>query len=599
MYMHIRMPDHKPFPRGAGRHVLQRTLPLFRPYRWKLLLAGFLISMVGVCLASVPLFLKFILDTAIKKEHSFPLVLKIMLVFVLLMGFRMLLWFIGQSFLLIIREKVIFHLRSAVFAKLQELCMRFHQKYNPGFLFDRTIGGASTSVGMFLSMLFNTLVTYLFAMTSAIIICMTLSMQLTIWILLASVGYVWIGRTFGTRIHKLSREFNLELNKFAGVVTDFLRGVRTIKAFAMEQRVISDFDEQLWPLQLRSMNLNKETMLLSFVGEGLGYIVHAAVIISGAYLALHGRIEIGTLVAFTGYQSMLIGNFNMLSSVSGTFGAAMAGLEQMYEILDEKSTVVDRHGTQMPKEIHGEITFEHVNFGYDGKPVICDLSVKIPAGQSVALVGPSGGGKTTLTNLLIRFYDPDGGKILLDGIDIRDLPLNGYRSLFGVVMQDPFLFNDTIYNNLLAVCPDATEEEVRTALDRAHALEFVQGLKGGWHFNVGESGSQLSGGQRQRIAIARCFLTNPRMMILDEATSALDTQSERFVQQALSDIMQGRNVFVIAHRLSTVRNVDRVLVIQQGQIIQDGTYHELSSTPGLFRDLHLADQLEQQAVEEA
>jgi ABC-type multidrug transport system fused ATPase/permease subunit len=193
-----------------------------------------------------------------------------------------------------------------------------------------------------------------------------------------------------------------------------------------------------------------------------------------------------------------------------------------------------------------------------------------------------------MINLLLRLYDPHRGSIRLDCHDIRDLSLTGYRSLFGVVLQDPFLFNDTIYNNLVAVKPDATEADVRSALRAAQAWDFVCELEGGWHFRVGESGNLLSGGQRQRIALARCVLTNPRIMVLDEATSALDNQSEMLVQKALQDMMCDRTTFVIAHRLSTVRNVDRILVIQEGQIVQDGTFEELSSIPGTFRDLHMA-----------
>ena len=247
-----------------------------------------------------------------------------------------------------------------------------------------------------------------------------------------------------------------------------------------------------------------------------------------------------------------------------------------------------REGATMPAQIRGELELQDVSFAYDEQRVIDGVSFRVPAGQSVALVGPSGGGKSTLTNLLVRFYDPDAGSIRLDGVDISELPLDGYRSLFGVVLQDPFLFNDTILNNLLAVKPDATEAELRAALERAQAWEFVAQCKDTWHFNVGEGGGQLSGGQRQRIALARCFLKDPRIMILDEATSALDNQSEMLVQRALQDIMRGRTVFIIAHRLSTVRNVDRVLVVQDGKIVQDGNYAELCETPGLFRDMHLA-----------
>lgn len=574
-------------PRGIGAPVLRRALPLFRPYRGRMLLAGIFIALVGLCVATPPLFTKYVIDTAIPR-HDFRLVVLIMAGFVGLMLLRMVMWYIGQSILLWVRESVIFHLRSAVFTRLQHLCMRFHQQYSPGYLFDRTLGGASTSVGMFLSMLFNTLVTYVFTFISALVICLKLHSGLTLWVLGMSIGYVFISRYFGARIHALTRDFNKAMNEFAGQVTDMLRGVKTIKAFAMEQRMISEFDENLWPLQVRSLHLNKETMLMSFMSEGLGYAINAAILVTGAYLVLQQKISLGTLVAFAGYQALLISIFSAMANIAGTYGAATAGLEQMYEILDERPSVVERPGATMPEEVHGEIVLRDVHFSYDGKPVLQGVNLQVPPGESVALVGPSGGGKTTLTNLLLRLYDPDAGTITLDGRDIRELPLAPYRGLFGVVLQDPFLFNDSVLNNLLAVRPEATEEELRGALERAQAWDFVQGLKDGWHFRVGEGGSQLSGGQRQRIALARCFLTDAQIIVLDEATSALDNQSERLVQQALYDLMRNRTVFVIAHRLSTVRHVNRILVLADGQLVQQGTFDELAATPGLFRDLHLA-----------
>lgn len=597
-------------PRGTGHHVLRRTIPLYKPYRWRMLLAALFVGFTGYTVSLMPLFTKYAIDLLAHKvdqhafivhaarvtvgvfglsENVFTLIVCIMSGFVVMMVLRMASWYAGQIFLLFIREKIIFDLRSIVFRKLQELCMRFHQKYNPGFLFDRTLGGASVSVGTFLSMLFNTLVAQTATLVFALYFCLRLHVGMTLLILVMSIGYRVIAKHFWKKIHDLTKEFNLAVNKFAGVVTDMLRGVKTIKAFSMEQRVVSEFDEQLWPLQLRSLAVNKESMFLGFYVEGLSYFINAVVVVVGSYLFWHGDIKyIGTLFAFIGFQGMVTGVVAGLSTVAGTYGAAMAGLEQMYEIIDEKTTVVNRKGAVMPEEIRGEITLEDLVFSYDEKVVIDGISLTVPAGQSVALVGPSGGGKTTLTNLLIRFYDPDHGAIYLDGQNIKELPLANYRGLFGVVLQDPFLFNDTILNNLLAVKPDATEAELRTALERAQAWEFVADLKGGWHFGVGEGGGQLSGGQRQRVAIARCFLTNPRIMILDEATSALDNQSELLVQQALQDIMRGRTVFVIAHRLSTVRNVDRVLVVQNGHIVQDGAYQNLRDTPGLFRDLHLA-----------
>jgi ABC-type multidrug transport system fused ATPase/permease subunit len=299
-------------------------------------------------------------------------------------------------------------------------------------------------------------------------------------------------------------------------------------------------------------------------------------------------MKIGTLVAFISYQGMMTGMISQLANVAATYGAAAAGLEQIYEVLDEEPTVVESPDAVTPESPKGRITFENIHFAYEqDKPVMNGVTVDIPAGQSVALVGPSGGGKSTFANLLLRLYDPDAGSIRLDSRDIKELSLSDYRSLFGVVLQEPFLFNETIYDNLKAVKTDATDEEIRDALTRAQAWDFVNNLNGGWDFKVGEGGSQLSGGQRQRIALARCILTDPKIMVLDEATSALDNQSEALVQTALEEMMHSRTVVVIAHRLSTVRNVDRILVLKDGRIVQDGNFDQLCREPGLFRDLHL------------
>jgi ABC-type multidrug transport system fused ATPase/permease subunit len=574
-------------PRGAGRDILRRSLPLLAPYRWRLLAGGAFVAFTAFTLSVMPLFTKQVIDVAIP-GRDFHLVLLVMGAFVGLMLLRMASWYAGQSLLFPIRERVIFKLRSLVFARMQELCLRFHQRYNPGFLYDRALGGASTAIGTFLTMLFNTVVTYICTLAFSLIFCLRLHAGMTLAVLVMSSGYVFISRYFGRRIHAMTSEFNRKLNEFAGKVTDLLRGIRTIKAFALEQRVVSEFDEELWPLQLRSLDLNLETMRMGFVSEGLGYFINAGVTIAGAYFVIGGQVPLGTLIAFIAYQGMMTSIIGALSTVTGTYAAAMAGLEQIYEVLDEQPTVVERPGATMPARVAGQVDFDEVTFAYEDRPVITDVTLHIPAGQSVALVGPSGGGKTTVINLLLRFYDPDHGRIRLDGRDIRELPLAGYHSLFGVVLQDPFLFNDTIYNNLRSVAPEASDRDIRQALERAQAWEFVSQLKGGWHFNVGEGGGQLSGGQRQRIAIARCFLTDPRILVLDEATSALDNQSELQVQQALQEVMRERTTFVIAHRLSTVRNVDRVLVLRDGRLVQDGTFDSLSRTPGLFQDLATA-----------
>lgn len=573
-------------PKQSGFQITRRVLSYFAPFRWPLLLAVACIAINAACASSIPLFTRAIIDHAIPQK-SLRLAALIMLAYVGAMGVKMVVWYLGQSQLFYMRERVIFRLRSDVFSHLQHLCLRFHHRYNPGFLYDRTLGNASNSISLFLTMLFSSLVFNGTVLVSALIFSFTTHAGMASVMLVMSVCYILVGRKFGMKIHRLSSDLNSASNVLAGQITDLLRGIKTIKAFAIEDRVVREFDEQLWPLHLRSIKISKATILLTYIGEAVGYLITVTITLLCALLVMrtNGHFTIGDLVLFMAYQSTVNNMLLNLTAAAGAYGAALAGAEQLFEVLDETPTVVEQPHAVMPAEVRGEITFDAVHFAYDEQPVIRDFSVRVEPGQRVALVGPSGGGKSTVINLLLRFYDPAQGTIRLDGRDIRELPLASYRSLFGVVLQDPFLFNDSIYNNLRAVAPDADDMAIRRALERAQAWEFVEKLDNGWDYNVGESGGQLSGGQRQRIALARCFLANPRIMVLDEATSALDTQSEWLVQQALEDIMRDRNVFVIAHRLSTVRCVDRILVIEDGRIVQDGSYDELSRVPGPFHTL--------------
>ena len=277
-----------------------------------------------------------------------------------------------------------------------------------------------------------------------------------------------------------------------------------------------------------------------------------------------------------------------MSQVYGSIQRSLAAADRLFVILDTQSDVVEKANAKVLSQVKGKVDFTHVDFSYDGeKNALTDFNLSVEAGQMIAIVGPSGAGKTTLANLLPRFYDVTGGAIHIDGIDIRDVTIQSLRQHIGHVPQDTMLFNTTIRDNILYGRLDASPEEVYQAAEAANVLEFIKGMPDGLDTIVGERGSSLSGGQRQRVAIARAILKNPSILILDEATSALDTESEKLVQEALDRLMKGRTAFVIAHRLSTVQNADKIVVLDQGKMIEEGTHEELLAIEdGLYRHLH-------------
>ncbi len=339
---------------------------------------------------------------------------------------------------------------------------------------------------------------------------------------------------------------------------------------------------------MKSHQLAKEAFKLSISTEGCGYIVTSAIMVVGAYSIFNLNLSLGDLVAFIGYQATLNTIVSTLANIYGDISGTRAGLDHLFTVLDTQSDTLEKPDAQMPKKTIGNIEFRNITFGYEPhKPVLQNINLFIPAGQIVALVGPSGGGKTTISNLMLRFYDPSGGQLLLDGIDIRHLPIRPYRSLYGVVLQDPYLFNESIRTNMQYANPSATEKDIIRMLEQAKAWDFVQQFPHGIDHFVGEGGNSLSGGQRQRLAIARCLLLNTKFVILDEPTSALDVESEYAIQYAFNNLFKNRTVFIIAHRLSTIRRADRILVVGEGKILQDGRYEELVQAEGAFRRLHL------------
>jgi len=569
------------------REIGHRFWPLVKPHGVRAVVAAILVAAVGLAVALVPLFPKYVIDEAIPQK-SLKLALAAAGVFLAVMFVRMILWFYAMTLVYRTQQSIVFELRALSFSHLQGLCLRFHNQFPSGFIYERVFGNSINTLGNFMQIVFSQLVVYVVGFIFSLGFCLYLSPLLTVVILAGTIGYVAAARVLSKRIYVKTREASEAGMHIVSLIMDKLRGYKTIQSFSLQDRVQEEFTRQLWPAMMKWMEGVLESMKLSLVTEGLSYLITAAVIVGGACLVMQDslRFPLGTLVAFMGYQGTLIGMIQAMTNVYGQVMGARSAFDQLFTVLDTHSTLQERPGAVMPPQLSPRLEFRDVTFAYGRDSVLKNITMDIPANKTTALVGRSGSGKTTLANLLIRFYDPTHGAILLDGHDIRDLPACEYRALFGVVLQDPFLFDTTIEANLRYVRPDISEAELIEVLKQACAWEFIEQFPDKLHQRVGEGGGQLSGGQRQRLAIARCMLTRSRIVILDEATSALDAESEATVQQGFNALCKDRTVVVIAHRLSTIRNADNIVVLDNGRVVEQGTFDGLLSQNGLFARLH-------------
>ena len=393
---------------------------------------------------------------------------------------------------------------------------------------------------------------------------------------------------FNIQVKRAFKKQRNHIGELNARIEDSLLGNKVVRAFANEGVEIEKFNRD----NQEFLNIKRQTYkyMAAFQNTirmfyGLMYVV---VIVAGGIFMIKGLIDPGDLVAYTMYVTTLLATIRRIIEFAEQFQRGMTGIERFTELMDASVDIFDEEGAVPLRDVHGSITFEHVSFEYpdDHNPVLSGIDLKIRPGEKVALVGPSGGGKTTLCNLIPRFYDPTEGRILLDGQDIRNVTLQSLRGSVGVVQQDVYLFSGTVYENIEYGHPGATREEVLEAAKMAGAHEFIMGLKDGYDTYVGERGVKLSGGQKQRISIARVFLKNPPVLILDEATSALDNESEHLVSQSLERLASGRTTLTIAHRLTTIRNADRILVLSGSNIIEEGNHEELIEKQGIYYQLY-------------
>ncbi len=574
----------------SQRDLLTRLWAYYRPYKAILLsdlAAVLLLAAIGV---AVPYFLKVIVDTAVPAK-DLGLILRIALGVGLLALFKY-----GAEFYTLyaghaMAARMERDMRREFFAKLQSLSFSFFDERKTGELMSRLtndIGKVSDSVNHAPEEILLAFAT----LAGSFAVLFSLHVPLALICLLPFPLMALYTGLLGGRIMTGFEKVNDATAEVNAKTENIIAGIRVVQSFAREETEAQRFGE------LNEANYGLFRSVLKTLGWYFGGVdllrdlARLLVIAAGGYFAVKGSLSLGSFVAFVSYSAVCFEPIERLTRTVEIIQRLRAGLKSFFTIMDEEPKVQERPGARpLPEPLQGRIQFEGVSFSYDGnRHVFRNLDLEIAPGSTVALVGPSGAGKTTFCNLIPRFYEPQSGAVRLDGADVRELRLKELRKAVGIVQQDVFLFAGTVRENIAYGREGATRAELEAAARDANAHDFIAELPNGYDTNIGEKGVKLSGGQKQRLAIARAFLKDPRILILDEATSSLDAKSERMVQEALKRLVKGRTTLIIAHRLSTVREVDEIIVLTEEGIVQRGPHAELISAPGLYRDLYATQQ---------
>lgn len=509
---------------------------------------------------------------------------KLLLFLAGLYAFSSLFTFAQQYMMASVAQRTVFDLREDVFHKLDKLPLKYYDGTSHGDTLSRVTNDIDT-IGNTLQQSITQFITSIVTIVGILIMMLWISPTLTLIALVSLPLSIFVIRPFLKRSQTHFANQQKTLGNLNGHIEEMYTGHAVVKAFGQEQKSIDEFDdvnEELYEAGRSAQFISGIIMpVMSFIGN-LSYVLISIV---GGLLVIQRSIAIGDIQAFITYTRQFTQPITQTANIANIIQSTIASAERVFELLDEEEEVKEAVTSEL-SNTEGHVAFEHVDFGYGNELLIKDMSIQVSSGQTVAIVGPTGAGKTTLINLLMRFYELNAGKITIDGVDIKDLSRSNLRKNFGMVLQDTWLFNGTIKENIAYGKDDATDEEIMDAAYAAHADHFIRTLPDGYDTILNEEASNISQGQKQLLTIARAILADPHIMILDEATSSVDTRTEVFIQKAMDRLLENRTSFVIAHRLSTIQDADLILVMDHGTVIEQGTHEELLEQDGFYADLY-------------
>jgi ATP-binding cassette subfamily B protein/subfamily B ATP-binding cassette protein MsbA len=579
-------------PRGKRREYLREYLRWLWPHRYAIGVLFVLALLVAGLEMIEPLFMRYIIDRVLLNDALDTPARMSRLNFA---GAAFLAVIVGSALFEVFKNyrqrllntQVMLTLRRSLFTRLLHLPLAKLYDMKTGGILSRLTGDVDTTTGLLQMAVISPSISVV-RLIIAVAVLFTLNWRLALMALAIIPGAMLISFTAARRVRPIYRALRKDVEEIDGRVGETFSGIRVVRAFGRERRELLDYMRGRHTVLRKELFAHRRELILWTSWGVLVSSVNVVIVWYGGYLNVVGRASVGDIMAFQWYTFLLL---NPVWSIVNTFSElqrSLAAMERVFEVLGMDHDKPDKPDARDAPPVVHEIRFEDVDFEYrEGRPVVRDFSVTVPGGTVVALVGRSGAGKTTVTDLVARFHDPTKGRIFVNDVDIRDFRLRTYRDLLAIVQQDVFLFDGSARDNIAYGRHDATQAEVEDAARRANAHEFIEKLPDQYETFVGERGVKLSGGQQQRLAIARAILANPQILILDEATSNLDTESEQLIQASMASLLAGRTTFVIAHRLSTIRRANLILLMEDGRVVERGTHDELMAARGMYHDMVL------------